>query len=53
VQGETVERRAIKTGPAPGDEVAVISGLTGGEQLVVEGPADLADGSRVTVRKES
>ncbi|HWM89905.1 MAG TPA: efflux RND transporter periplasmic adaptor subunit [Thermoanaerobaculia bacterium] len=53
VQGDHVERRAIKTGPATGEEVAVLSGLSGGEQVVVEGPEQLADGFKVTVRKES
>ncbi|MFL6198606.1 MAG: efflux RND transporter periplasmic adaptor subunit [Thermoanaerobaculia bacterium] len=52
VQGDHVERRAIKTGPASGEEVAVVSGLSGGEQVVVEGPEQLADGFKVTVRKE-
>jgi RND family efflux transporter MFP subunit len=52
VQGDHVERRAIKTGPASGEEVAVDSGLSGGEQVVVEGPAQLADGFKVKVRKE-
>jgi hypothetical protein len=32
-----------------GDEVEVIAGLTAGERLVVDGPADLADGDRVVV----
>ncbi len=53
IQGETVERRAIKTGPASGEDVAVISGLTGGEQVVTEAPRELADGDKVVVRKES
>jgi multidrug efflux pump subunit AcrA (membrane-fusion protein) len=53
VQGDKVERRAIKTGPAAGEEVAVLSGLSGGEQVVVEGPEQLADGYKVEVRKES
>jgi RND family efflux transporter MFP subunit len=53
VQGDHVERRAIRTGPASGEEVAVESGLSGGEQVVVEGPQQLADGFKVTVRKES
>ena len=53
VQGDKVERRAIKTGPAPGDDVAVVSGLSGGEQVVVEGPDQLADGFKVTIKKES
>jgi HlyD family secretion protein len=53
VQGDHVERRAIRTSPAPGEEVAVVSGLSGGEQVVVEGPEQLADGFKVTIRKES
>jgi RND family efflux transporter MFP subunit len=53
VQGDHVERRAIRTGPASGEEVAVESGLSGGEQVVVEGPEQLADGHKVTLRKES
>jgi len=28
----------------------VLSGLTAGEQVVIEGPADLKDGARVSVR---
>jgi HlyD family secretion protein len=53
VQGDKVERRAIKTGPASGEDVAVVSGLSGGEQVVVEGPDQLADGYKVKVRNES
>jgi RND family efflux transporter MFP subunit len=53
VQGDRVERRAVKTGPAAGEEVAVVSGLSGGEQVVTEGPEQLADGYKVVVRKES
>jgi RND family efflux transporter MFP subunit len=53
VQGEKVERRAVKTGPASGEDVAVVSGLSGGEAVVIEGPEQLADGDRVKVRKES
>jgi RND family efflux transporter MFP subunit len=53
VQGDRVERRAIKTGPASGEDVAVVSGLSGGEQVVTEGPDQLADGYKVKVRNES
>jgi multidrug efflux pump subunit AcrA (membrane-fusion protein) len=48
-----VERRAIRTAPASGEDVAVVSGLSGGEQVVVEGPQQLAEGHKVKVRKES
>lgn len=53
VQGERVERRAIQTRPGTGDDVAVASGLAGGEQVVVEGPAELKDGDRVKVQTAS
>ena len=52
VQGEQVERRAIRTAPASGEDVAVVSGLSGGEQVVVEGPEQLAQGHKVKVREE-
>ncbi|HSG40866.1 MAG TPA: efflux RND transporter periplasmic adaptor subunit, partial [Thermoanaerobaculia bacterium] len=49
VLGEKVERRAVGLSPAPGDEAVVISGLNGGERVVVEGPAELKDGDLVSV----
>ncbi|HVS00262.1 MAG TPA: efflux RND transporter periplasmic adaptor subunit [Thermoanaerobaculia bacterium] len=52
-QGERVERRAVETRPATGDDVTVTSGLAGGEQVVVEGPAELKDGDRVKVQTAS
>jgi RND family efflux transporter MFP subunit len=53
VQGDKVERRAV--GLAAGtagntDEAVVNSGLAAGEQVVVEGPADLKDGAKVSVQ---
>jgi HlyD family secretion protein len=50
VRGDHVERRAVRIGPAPGDDAAVLAGLTTGEQVVVDGPPDLADGRKVIVR---
>ena len=35
------------------DDISRYSGLSGGEQVVVEGPEQLADGYKVKVRKES
>lgn len=49
VQGEEVERRAVGVGPAPGDEAVITSGLAPGDRVVIEGPADLADGAKVAV----
>jgi RND family efflux transporter MFP subunit len=50
VAGNRVERRAVRTGDVKGDAIEVLSGLSVGEQVVAEGPADLADGRKVTVR---
>ncbi len=41
------ERRAVTLGPATPDEATVVAGLQGGERVVVEGAATLADGSAV------
>ena len=49
VRGDLVERRAVRLGSVVGDQVEVIAGLTAGERLIVDGPADLADGDRVVV----
>jgi len=50
VKDGQVERRAVGLGPAAGDEVTVLSGVAGGEQVVIEGPADLKDGAKVAVK---
>ena len=50
IQGNKVERRAVGLATGSGDEAVVTSGLAGGEQVVVEGPADLKDGATVSVR---
>jgi len=50
LSGETVERRAVRLGPAQGDQVTVLAGLSAGQQVIVEGTADLADGDRVSVQ---
>ncbi len=49
IRGDLAERRAVRLGPVVGDQVEVIAGLAAGEQLIVDGPADLADGARVVV----
>ena len=51
VRGDAVERRAITVGGTEGDQVEVTSGLTGSERVVVDGPATLADGTRITVKE--
>ena len=51
VKGEVAERRAVTVGLAEGDQVEIASGLQVGERVIVEGPATLADGARVTVKE--
>jgi RND family efflux transporter MFP subunit len=50
VKQDRVERRAVRAGLEEGDQVEVLSGVSAGEQVVVEGPADLKDGDRVRVQ---
>jgi RND family efflux transporter MFP subunit len=50
VKEDRVERRAIRAGLENGNEVEVVSGLTAGEQVVVDAPPQLKDGDRVKVR---
>lgn len=45
-----LERRAVAIGNAEGDQVEVVSGLTAGERVVVEGLEGLTDGARVKER---
>jgi RND family efflux transporter MFP subunit len=45
-----VERRAVAVGGTGADGVEVLSGLRAGETVVLDPPADLADGSRVRRR---
>ncbi len=44
-----VERRAISVGAASGDQVEVLSGVSAGERIVVDGPPTLKDGDKVKV----
>jgi RND family efflux transporter MFP subunit len=50
VRDARVERRAIKVGLTERDQVEVVSGLTSGDRIVVEGFDGLADGTRVKER---
>ncbi|HEX6862710.1 MAG TPA: efflux RND transporter periplasmic adaptor subunit, partial [Thermoanaerobaculia bacterium] len=52
VKENKVERRAVGLSPAPGDDAVVLSGLSSGERVVVEGPPDLKDGDAVAIRGE-
>ncbi len=53
VNGEKVERRAVTVGvDAGGEDATVLAGVAAGERVVVEAPADLADGDGVEVREQ-
>jgi len=44
--------QAVKLGPSDGDRVAVTSGLTPGQQVVVDGADKLRDGAKITLPAE-
>ena len=49
----TLERRAVKLAAGGGDPAGVLAGLAAGERVVIEGPAELAAGSRVAERGDN
>jgi RND family efflux transporter MFP subunit len=51
VKEDLAERRAVTVGGTDGDQVEIASGLQLGERVIIDGPATLADGSRVTVKE--
>jgi len=50
VSNGRLERRVVRLGDIQGDRIIVLSGLTAGEKVVVEGPPTLTDGAPVTLR---
>ena len=50
VRDDRVERRAVRVGAEDGGRVEIVSGISAGERIVVDGPATLADGARVKER---
>ena len=49
---ETVTRQEVTLGRTLGDDREVLSGLSGGERIVVNPPDDLVDGARVRIAKD-
>jgi multidrug efflux pump subunit AcrA (membrane-fusion protein) len=49
VNDDRIERRAITVGLENGDHIEVLSGVSAGERVVVEGPQTLKDGDKVKV----
>jgi RND family efflux transporter MFP subunit len=48
---DRVERRAVSIGLDTGDQVELVSGVSAGERVVVDGPATLKDGDKVRVQQ--
>ena len=51
VQGGVAKAITVQVSDPDGDRVPVTSGLSGGEDLIVEGLAEVADGTKVRVKK--
>lgn len=51
VQGGIARMLPVEVGPAEGDRVPVLKGLSGGEDLVVSSLAEIADGTKVRIKK--
>ncbi|MCP4898119.1 MAG: efflux RND transporter periplasmic adaptor subunit [bacterium] len=50
---DRVERRAVTPGMKNGDELEIVGGLSGGEQLVAQPSAQLEDGARVRISDDN
>jgi HlyD family secretion protein len=50
LKDDRVERRAVRIGAPDGDRIEIVSGVSPGEHVVVEGPPELTDGSKVRVQ---
>jgi multidrug efflux system membrane fusion protein len=48
-QNDTVSVRTVKLGPSDGKETQVVSGLSAGERVVIDGTDRLRDGQKVTI----
>ncbi len=51
VNGDHVERHAVKVGTTNGAQTQILAGLTRGDTVVVGGPADLRDGEAVAIKR--
>ena len=50
VEGERLERRAVRLGPGDSDPAEIVAGLAAGERVVIEGPESLDASSRIVER---
>jgi RND family efflux transporter MFP subunit len=51
LKDDRVERRAVGVGLANGDQVELVSGVSAGERVVVDGPPTLKDGDKVRIQQ--
>lgn len=51
VRGEHAERRAVTVAGREKDEAVLSAGVAAGERIVIDAPADLADGAAITEKK--
>jgi RND family efflux transporter MFP subunit len=51
VKDDKAERRAVRVSASEGDKARIESGLTEGDRVVIEGPAELKDGDGVKVKE--
>jgi len=51
VNSNHIERRAVKVGANNGTQTQILAGLTPGDTVVVEGPADLKSGETVSIKR--
>ena len=51
LRDDRVERRAVSVGLDNGDQIELVSGVSAGERVVVDGPATLKDGDKVRVQQ--
>jgi multidrug efflux pump subunit AcrA (membrane-fusion protein) len=51
VQGGRAERRAVTVSDTQGDDSVLSAGVSAGEKVVVDAPADLKDGMAVKEKK--
>jgi RND family efflux transporter MFP subunit len=51
LQGRRLQRRAVALGSVSGEARQLLAGVSAGEAVVIDGPADLRDGARVNEAK--
>jgi HlyD family secretion protein len=50
VRNDVIERRAVTVGATNGDDVILSAGVAGDERVVIDGPNDITDGTKVKTR---